>query len=128
MELVGNETAKSSTERRHQRPAPMKPKASKSRRRARVPLQGLVLRPLRATLTPVPLGATIQPWHWWMNSVLNMTEAERAYYHGFPVSGMKLDRVGELYEVRVARPQNNDMSGPSDGSAPRTGSAVPEHL
>ena len=73
-----------------------------------------VMRPLRATLIPVPRGSKIQPWHWWMDDVLNMTEAERAYYHGFPCSGerLKWPDVGTLFEVRIERPHN-------DGAMPR---------
>lgn len=68
-----------------------------------------VMRPLRVTLIPVPKGSKIKPWHWWMDDVLNMTEAERAYYHGFPCSGerLKWPDTGTLFEVRIERPHND---------------------
>jgi hypothetical protein len=61
----------------------------------------------RCRLIPVPLGAKIQPWHWWKTPELSMTEAEREYYHGSPLTGETLKASGKLYEVRIP---NNKLS------------------
>jgi hypothetical protein len=55
----------------------------------------------RCRLIPVPAGAKIQPWHWWKTPELSMTEAEREYYHGNPLTGETLEASGKLYEVRI---------------------------
>lgn len=51
----------------------------------------------------VPLGAIIQPWHYWFTPELSMTEAERTYYHGHPCSGNPLSTIGhgKLFEIRI---------------------------
>lgn len=55
----------------------------------------------RCRLIPVPVGAKIRPWHWWKTPELSMTESEREYYHGNPLTGETLEASGKLYEVRI---------------------------
>jgi hypothetical protein len=55
-------------------------------------------------MLPVPIGALIQPWHYWFTPELSMTESERSYYYGHPCQGEPLSEIGygKLFELRIS--------------------------
>jgi hypothetical protein len=61
-------------------------------------------RSVACEMLPVPIGALIQPWHYWFTPELSMTEAERSYYHGHPCQGEPLSEIGygKLFELRIS--------------------------
>ena len=83
---------------------------------ARGSLRRMVRRPRGVTLIPVPIGAKIAGWHWWLSDILSMTEGERIIYYGHSRIGSKVTprEYGTLFYVRI--PNDHIKSRPPNAA------------